>query len=693
MKFKKIEVPFPIGVEYFRSGVPKREVWEKDFFEIKRRGFNIVRTASYWNWMEPSKGQYKLDDIDAFFDLAKDNGLYVWIDIMLATHGACPEWLIKEYPDICAVNNLGNIILPDAHPAYSQGAMRHCYDHPAWRKYGGKLLDHVVNRYKKHDAMYAWGIWDGINLSTAWTSQGNQLPCYCSNTIKKYINWLKNKFTLNELNERVLRRYNFWSDIEIPRSNQNVLEMLLYKEFNYENLSDHLKWMINRTRKLDNIHETRTHGGWIPRPWDEICAEVADSWGMSMPSNNLLNENATSLMSDRVFAFSWARYLGKNNRWWNEEIYSGMSPGGVKWGNQTKPEELSILLWMTLIYGASGAMFWQYRPDYMAFESPGYNLASLDGKPTQRLEAVSEDILKIKEIYEHLPLGFFNSQVAIMNHQLSHEIFTYNELGDEFIQEIRGLFRNFWSDGIQADIISPKTDLTNYKLILLPNISIITDDVFNSINDVLNSNKDTNLIATSNFGLYSDNGLSSYNPPDKFSEKLGVRISDFSTITQEDINIGNNVLETPLGNYKIVKPTRFTILEQTNGSEAVALLNGNIVGIENLNKNFSWYGFSFEALSNKKDFYNSLSNKNNIFQQISVNRENVIPIIRKSNKKGVLIFLFNLNEQDTICEVTLNIDIKSGVDLTKNETLYLSNNVFNVQMNKWGLNIIHCDYK
>ena len=70
MKFKKIEVPFPIGVEYFRSGVPKREVWEKDFFEIKRRGFNIVRTASYWNWMEPSKGQYKLDDIDAFFDLA-----------------------------------------------------------------------------------------------------------------------------------------------------------------------------------------------------------------------------------------------------------------------------------------------------------------------------------------------------------------------------------------------------------------------------------------------------------------------------------------------------------------------------------------------------------------------------------------------------------------------------------------------
>ena len=36
MKFKNIEVPFPIGVEYFRSGVPKKEVWEKDLIEIKK---------------------------------------------------------------------------------------------------------------------------------------------------------------------------------------------------------------------------------------------------------------------------------------------------------------------------------------------------------------------------------------------------------------------------------------------------------------------------------------------------------------------------------------------------------------------------------------------------------------------------------------------------------------------------------
>jgi len=692
VEFKNIKVPFPIGVEYFRSGVPKKEVWDKDLIEIKKRGFNIIRTASYWNWMEPSKGDYQLEDIDMLFDLAHDNGLYVWIDIMLATHGSCPEWLIKEYPDICAVNYLGNKIVPAAHPAYSQGAMRHCYDHPAWRKHGGELLDHVIKRYRNHESMYMWGIWDGINLSTAWTNQGGNLPCYCSNTVRKYIKWLGNKFTLEQLNERVLRRYNSWEDIEVPRSNQNVLEMLLYKQFHYENLADHLGWMINHTRALDKIHETRTHGGWVPRPWDEICANIADSWGMSMSSNHLLAENDISLISDRAFSFSWARYLGKNNRWWNEEIYSGMSPGGVVWGHQTKPEELSILLWMTLAYGASGAMFWQYRPDYMAFESPGYNLVALDGKPTQRLENVSKSISQIKNIYNHLPLGFFNSQIAIMNHQLSHEIFTYNDQGDEFVKNLRSVFFNFWSKGIQSDIISPNTDLTNYDLILLPNVTIISQDILDSINNVLLASNDSKIIAISNFGLYSENGLSSYNPPDNFSEKLGVRVSDFSDITQEDIEKGNNILETSLGRYEIVKPTRYIVLEPKNKSEAIASLNGKIVGIENVNKNFSWYGFPLDSLSEQERFYNELIHKNNIFQQVCLNTEKVIPIVRKSNESGILIFLFNLNEKKITCEVVSKIDIKSSVDLINDKTLELSNNIFNVEIQKLGLSIIHCEY-
>jgi len=80
-------VPFPVGVEYYRAPTPKRDVWDADLARIRAAGFRIIRSHSYWNWMEPAPGRYELDDFDAMFDLAEKHGLFVWLDIMLATHG------------------------------------------------------------------------------------------------------------------------------------------------------------------------------------------------------------------------------------------------------------------------------------------------------------------------------------------------------------------------------------------------------------------------------------------------------------------------------------------------------------------------------------------------------------------------------------------------------------------------------
>ena len=237
----------------------------------------------------------------------------------------------------------------------------------------------------------------------------------------------RGQFTLEEFNERTLRRYRRWEDVEPPRSDNNVLEMLLFKRFNYENLAGHLQWMIGEVRRIDTVHETRTHGAGTPRPWDETCARFADSWGMSMPSNNLLTGEDPYKIAERAFVFDWSRSIGKGGRWWNEEIYSGMARGGVTWKKQTDPRELTTLLWMTLAHGAAGAMFWQYRPDHVAFESPGYNLATLDGRPTARLGAVSEAISQIEGLSEHLPLRVPKARVAIVNHQASQDLFSMND--------------------------------------------------------------------------------------------------------------------------------------------------------------------------------------------------------------------------------------------------------------------------
>lgn len=694
MKFCHPDTPFPIGVEYYRGGAPKPDCWDEDFANIRTAGFRIVRSASYWNWMEPARDDYHLDDYDAMFDLAAKHGLSMWLDVMLATHGAAPEWMTRDYPDFRVVNYRGRTHFSNSHPAYPQGGMIHCYDHPIWRERGGKLLRHVINRYKDHPAAFIWGIWDGIALSSQWVDQDDGYPCYCEHSIARYMDWLKSNFTLEEFNDRTLRRYRQWDDMEPPRSNNNILEMLLFKQFSYENLAGHLKWMVGEVRKIDEVHETRTHGAWFPRPWDETCAEFADSWGMSMSSNNQLTVEDPYVIGDRVFAFDWSRSIGKNGRWWNEEIYSGMARGGVTWKKQTDPRELTTLLWMTLAHGAAGAMFWQYRPDHVAFESPGYNLAALDGKPTPRLTAVSEAMGQIDGIAEHLPLRVPRAEVAIVVHQKSQDLFMMNEEGDRFLADLRGPYRTLWSNGIPVDIVTPKQDWSDYRVIILPNVGLMTNEVRDRISQTLAENSDTKLVAEGSFGMYSDNGLSSYNPPEGFGERFGLRVADFSNVNEYDIAEGRNVVETSYGSLTVETPTGYAVLEPIGDSKAIAYIGGRTVATQTADGRFTWYGFSFSAgfadVGNT-DIVLGLMRDSGIQAPVAMDGDRVIPVVRESSRGGRLVFLFNIEPHDASVFFLPRWDVASATDLLSGGEVNRDGEFFEVMVPQWGVGVFHCD--
>ena len=73
------DTPFPIGVEYYRAPIPKQSLWDEDFARIRASGMHVVRSFSFWNWMEPAPGSYQLDDFDLLFDLAEKHHLFVWL--------------------------------------------------------------------------------------------------------------------------------------------------------------------------------------------------------------------------------------------------------------------------------------------------------------------------------------------------------------------------------------------------------------------------------------------------------------------------------------------------------------------------------------------------------------------------------------------------------------------------------------
>ena len=687
------EVPFPVGVAYYRAPMPKLDVWDGDFARLRAAGFRIVRSFSYWNHMEPRPGQYELEDFDRLFDLAEKHDLRVWLDLTLATHGACPEWLTREHPDMRVVTYRGERARPSAGASAPQGTQMHCYDHPAWRDYGGALLRHVVRRYRERPSLLIWGLWDGVNLSSAFCRDSDGYPCYCRHTLARYEAWLRERFTLDELNERLLRRYRRWEDVEPPRSNQNVVEMLLYRRFHYENLAGHLQWMVDEAKRHDPLHETRSHGWWAPRPWDEVCGAIADSWGMSMPSNNLLTSRDPYQVSGRAFGFDWSRSAGKHGRWWNEEIYAGMSRGGVTWKKQSDPRELTMLLWMTLAHGAAGAMFWQYRPEYLSFESPGYNLAALDGEPTPRLEAVTQAIQQIDGLRGHLPLECPRADVGIVYHSASQELFGYNDEDERYVADLRGVYRTLWTHGVPADVVTERMDWTGYRLLFLPNVTLMTDDLRERIERTLEQSPQTRLVAEGSFGLYGGDGQSSYDPPEGLGERLGVRVADFSAVTEYDIEQGRNVVQTPHGPHAITSPCGYAVLEPRGETRAIASLDGATVGVQTADGRFTWYGLSLSAGFGdvgQPDLVLGMVGEAGIAAPVAIEGDRVVPVVRRSRQGGWLVFVFNVERAAAQVKLCPRWRITRARDLIAQGDLAVEDNAFRLEIDQWEVAVIHC---
>ncbi len=588
--------PFPVGVEYYRPPVPPQEFWDEDFARIRAAGMTIVRTFPYWNWIEPSPGEFRFDDFDHFFELAHRHDLKVWFDTPAGTHGACPEWLIRLYPDMRVVRQDGSVQEQGAGNAAPQGLMIHNFDHPKWREHTEQYVRAVVSRYKDHPSLHIWGTWDGINFSAAWIG-GEGYPPYNDYTIEKYRDWLKERFTLDELNEQLLRRYTKWEDVDAPRSKEALVETLLYRRFHYENMANHLGWMADLIDRIDGKHEQRSHGAHYPRQQDEIASQCIDSWGLSMPSAGQLTVGDPYRVADHMMGFRWCRSVGRNGRWWNEEIYSGSTSAFRGRTKQSTPEELTLFLWLSLIEGAAGALFWQYRPEYMSFEAPGLNLVSLDGAPLPRWHAVEQTIGEINTIVEHLPLEIPRAEVAIAYSAPSNDLFWCNYNDETFLADLRGVHRALWAENIPCEIVSPAMDWSPYKVVYLPHCAVLDDTAVTRIRGVLEDGTGPNLIADGYFGTFSGKGHWSYQPPEGLTDLVDIGVADHDMITDRDMREGRNILKTEHGEFPISHECAFAILEPKAGSRVIATLGDHAVGVQTADRKFTWFGLSLAGPS------------------------------------------------------------------------------------------------
>ncbi len=110
-------------------------------------------------------------------------------------------------------------------------------------------------------------------------------------------------------------------------------------------------------------------------------------------------------------------------------------------------------MWNALASGASGVVFWQWRPELLGPESPGYGLCTPDGTPTGRVRAVTElAAIASRPEVEGLRVEDAESAILLSRRSALHAFASDHHM-DLYRDAVMGSYRLFVDADIPVDLL------------------------------------------------------------------------------------------------------------------------------------------------------------------------------------------------------------------------------------------------
>lgn len=463
---------FPYGTQYYRTPNPPEGEWEKDFDNIVSQGFTLVKIWAMWNWINYEEDKYDFAHFDTLFELARKNGLKILINVILEN---APYWLIHRHRDAFYVASNGEPFEPIARPNTPGGGWPGlCLDSAPVKLEAEKFLKALGARYAHSDVLWGYDVWNEVFFELyGYTGFENRQFCYCEGSRQLFVEWLKRRYgTLDQLNKAWYRRYSDWAEVYPPRYLGSYPDWLDWLRFRIETRKDLMRWRVQTLRSVDKKHQLISHGvGWTLHSMptyltnDFDIAQEVDQWGLSlfpMWGNMDAGEYCRSL--DLVRSAS-AQY-GK--RWWQSELQGGQSSMGLVRSRIPRGEDIAQWNWLAFMVGAKGLMYWQWRPELLGPESPGFGLCKLDGSRTDRTETASwfsRFMNSHPELEQAEALAGECAIVVVPESQL----FAYlaDSKTDAYWKSVYGIYRALWNVNVQVDFCTLDR-VNNYPLVFLP---------------------------------------------------------------------------------------------------------------------------------------------------------------------------------------------------------------------------------
>lgn len=489
---------FPVSV-WYAGGKPRapmletvtprsREAWKKDIDQIKRLGFNTVRTWIEWTACEKAEGRYDFSALELLTDLAGEAGLRVIVQVYI---DSAPDWVGEKHPDARFVSSNGVAVESQAAPGF-------CFDHAGVQAKVLEFFKAAARAVKGKPALYGWDLWSEphiINWAEVYYvgDLASVQFCYCHSTQARFRDWLEKKYgTIEVLNKAWYRTMKSFDEVQPPRYGTilTFTDYIDWKEFISDKLAEDLALKAAAVKSVlpDTVVTSHsaapgifTRPDWSGTPDDRKMSDSADFYGASIYPKHAWTIKPWSPFY-RAAGLDFVRSMGiGNGGFYIGELQGGYGVFGMKMSYPVAAADTRDWMWSAIAYGARAVNIYAYYPMSTGYEAGGYGLVELDGKVTERAEAggrIARTVTANKDLFlGALPV---KAEIAVLYNPLSHMVGGQQSFTGEgqtvgvnnLSESLQGVHRAFLERNIPVDFLHVR-DLgtpraAGYKLIIAP---------------------------------------------------------------------------------------------------------------------------------------------------------------------------------------------------------------------------------
>ncbi|WP_169984900.1 beta-galactosidase [Microbispora sp. H10836] len=438
-------------------------VWREDVRLMREAGVNLVSLGVFaWASLEPEPGKYEFGWLDEVMDLLHGNG----IAVNLATPTAAPPaWLSQRYPEVLPVMADGE--------RFGFGNRLH-YDpsSPVYREHAAAITTRLAERYSFHPALAMWHI-----------SNEYGPTAYNEAASAGFRRWLRRRYgDLATLNEAWTTRfwgqvYTDWDQVEapgVPRTWMNPSRILDFKRFTSDTLlecfvaeRDIVRSFRDDIPVVTNFMRFYRHADywrWAPEE-DAAALDIYPD-----PADPDAHVSA-------AFQFDLFRSLKGGQPWLlMEQAASAVSQWRL---NVVKePGRMRLGSLQAVSRGADSVMFFQWRAGrggHERFHSAMLPHSGPDSRTFREVAELGREVGRLSPVAGTTT----RAEVAVLFDWDGwwglEELWGLPRNDFSYVDTVMRHYRPLWEHHYAVDVVSPHSDLSRYKVLVVPNAYLMDD--------------------------------------------------------------------------------------------------------------------------------------------------------------------------------------------------------------------------